>query len=203
LIKSSATDTPRKTARKALDFYPTPEGPCVVLRRYLEEALAVFQEPSESFLDPAAGAGDLIRVVRDCAPFGEAHWTAIELDAAHLDALEGVADNVVIGDALCVVWPAVHVVANPPFSLLDEFWQKAVAHRDLYHVFCAIFTPCAWWHAEKRWGYTFPDVLLALGWRPVFHPKDGPAHKGSQDFVWSILAPFPAKSAQWLRCEKP
>lgn len=33
--------------------------------------------------------------------------------------------------------------------------------------------------------------------------KDGPAHKGSQDFVWSLLAPVPQPFTRWERVKKP
>ncbi len=152
------------TERRPLDFYPTPPPVSVVVRRWLECRQDIQDLP---WLDPAAGEGDLIRVVRDCEAFGSKSW---------------------------------HVVANPPFGLLDVFWGKIVS---IPGICAAVLTPVAWWNAEKRINHRRPDHIIALGWRPVFHPKAGAAHKGSQDFCWSIILPEPQAVTTWERVEKP
>ena len=155
----------------------------------------------DSFLDPAAGSGHLIEGMRDVR--GEPHWSAIEIDASHEAALDLCAEDCTIGDALSAVWPAVAVVANPPFNQLDAFWARIADHRRRHAVWCAALTPVAWWNAEKRRDVTRPDFMVALGWRPTFHPKNGPAHKGSQDFCWAVLAPTRRPLCRWERVEKP
>lgn len=190
-----------KTKRDALDFYPTPRDVVAVVREFM---VAEFRlTDALPFLDPAAGEGHLIAGMRDDERIGSAHWSAIEIHADRADALEMVAENVIHADALATDWPGAVVVANPPFSLLDEFWSRVSAHRARHGVPCAVLTPVAWWNAEKRASYTRPDVLLSLGWRPSFRAQNGPAHKGSQDFAWSILAPSPCLFTRWMRVEKP
>lgn len=87
--------------------------------------------------------------------------------------------------------------------MLDDLWSVASGHREKHGVWVAVFTPVAWWNAEKRRGYVRPDFLLSLGWRPSFRSKLGAGHKGSQDFAWSILAPVAQTQTIWLREEKP
>jgi hypothetical protein len=192
------------TERRALDFYPTPASATVALREWLLEAKLVSGWSVPPMLDPAAGDGAIIRAMREGFRLGEAFWHAIEIDGAHEDALEGVAEDVRIGDALALdEWPDALVVANPPFGRLDEFWVRTAAHRRKAARVCAVFMPVAWWSAEKRRGYVRPDHVLQLGWRPTFVGQSGPAHKGSQDFVWAVLAPSLQASATWTRLEKP
>lgn len=191
---------PRSTPRRALDFYPTPAPVARVLYDFLK---AQGLESSAAFLDPAAGNGALIHAGRDVWP--EAHWSAIEIDPQHRDALELVAEDVVIDDALAVDWPRDTVIpSNPPFRLLDDFWRRIADHRAAYSTWCAVFHPVAWWSAEKRRGLVAkPDVILTLGWRPKFHEQAGPAHKPMQDFAWSVLAPVASPTTTWLRVERP
>lgn len=189
-----------KTERATLDFYPTPAPAVAVLRDWLA-AQPHAPGDTDAFLDPAAGDGHIVHAMRDV--WGESFWHALEIDGARIGALEDCAENPVAADALFAEWPAAHVVANPPFRLLDDFWEKISRHRERHLVWCAAFTPCAWWHAEKRSRIVRPDYLLALGWRPVFRGQSGPGHKGSQDFVWAVLAPEARPLTVWSRHEKP
>jgi len=188
------------TPRRPLDFYPTPANVTV--------ALHLWCAPRELFrgacLDPAAGDGAIIRASREMPGLGEAHWSAIEINPAHESALEDVAENVIIHDALEYGWPDASAIANPPFGQLDAFWLRAVAHRQVHSQASAMLIPVAWWNAEKRSRYVRPDAILALGWRPSFiQEKNGPAHKGSQDFAWCVLFPDPSPVTEWHRLEKP
>lgn len=189
------------TPRRPLDFYPTPRPVTWALARWLNTQPGA-PGPRDSFLDPAAGTGELIEGMRDGA-WGEAHYRAIDIDPSRAAILDEIAEWSTIGDALDAEWHEAHVVENPSFGLLDAFWIKTAEHRARHRVWCAALTPVAWWNAEKRAGYTRPDFMLALGWRPTFHGKTGPAHKGSQDFAWSVLAPTPRRSCEWVRLEKP
>lgn len=155
------------------------------------------------WLDPAAGDGAIISAMRGHPAFAKSTWAAIEIDARHCTALREVSTTVTIDDALSVSWPYAGVVMNPPFVKLDEFWSRAVAHRDFYGVPVAALMPVAWWNAEKRADYVAPDVIIALSWRPTFHGRTGLAHKGSQDFLWSVLAPVPLSTTTWIRAKKP
>lgn len=190
----------RRTKRDVLDFYPTPPEVTAVLRDWLA-AQPNAPEPTASFLDPAAGEGHIVSSMRVKWP--ASFWHAIEIDPTRAGFAQAVAENVVVGDALREPWPDAHAVMNPPFRRLDDFWLESLAHRALRRKWAAVFTPVAWWNAEKRAHYPRPDFIIALGWRPVFRRQDGPAHKGSQDFAWSVLAPEPQPQTIWMRKEKP
>lgn len=191
-----------KSPRRAWDWYPTPPAVTRVVRDWL--ALRLAGERELLCLDPAAGDGTLIAAMRGARPFSEAHWSAIEINPYWESLLEDFAEHVQIDDALVVPWPEAIVVANPPFCALDAFWARIVAHRDLFGVWCAALTPVAWWNAEKRSDCANPDHLISLSWRPRFHrEKTGPAHKGSQDFVWAVLEPSPRPTTTWQRAERP
>jgi hypothetical protein len=191
--------TARKTARKEFDFYPTPRSAARVVFDFLARQDI---EECPSMLDPAAGDGALIRAGRDWRP--EAHWSAIEIDGRHEGVLEEHAEFVQIDNALTCEWPwDTHVVANPPFRELDDFWVKLSEHRVRHATWCAMFHPVAWWSAEKRRHLAVrPDIMLALGWRPKFHPQAGAAHKPMQDFAWSVLAPVAERCTRWERVER-
>ncbi len=185
-----------KSQRSPLDFYPTPSNVTHVAMRWLLNA--GMRGP---MLDPAAGEGDLISAARDLQP--EEHWSAIEINDNCASKLEMVAENVIIADARKVQWPSANVLSNPPFSLLDDFWNRACVARREIGCWVGMLAPVAWFSAEKRSGYVKPDAILQLGWRPVFRVgKIGPAHKGSQDFVWLVLRPVPQVTATWERFEK-
>ena len=181
-----------KTKRASLDFYPTPTP----VTRVLHDWLVARDLWSGRWTDPAAGAGHLMRGMSGVA------WSGIEIDPTRAALARQVAPTV-CGDGLAESWGDAHVAANPPFSLLDEFWSKCVEHRAAARAVCAVFTPVAFWNAEKRADYTSPDCVLNLCWRPTFRDRNGFAHKGMQDFCWSILLPTPATIATWERAKKP
>lgn len=193
-----------KTERDPLDFYPTPEPVTAVLRDWLARQGAG-KLPAGSWLDPAAGEGAIIRAMQPLT--GERSWYAVELSGPRFETLiadEGLAwRGAFCRDALVFEWPSAHVVENPPFFLLDEFWKKTAAHRAKHGVWCAALTPVAWWHAEKRAAYVRPDYKLALGWRPSFRTAPGAKPKSMQDYEWSVLAPTPMPFTRWERLEKP
>lgn len=191
--------TPATTPRRPLDFYPTPANVTTALHKWCAPR-GLFRG---ACLDPCAGDGAIIRASREMPGLGEAHWSAIEINPEHELELELVCEDVEIRDALDndLRWPRLDVIANPPFGLLDKFWTRAAAHKGRHAV--AMLIPVAWWNAEKRARYHRPDAILALGWRPSFVQKNGPAHKGSQDFAWCVLFPEASPVTEWHRIEKP
>lgn len=160
--------------------------------------------PFDLFVDPAAGDGAIIHSWKAGGPWARASWVAIEIDESRATALHAIdGTRTIIGNATERDWPPGHVVANPPFRSLDEFWLATADHRARHGVWCAVFGPVPWWSAEKRRDYTRPDHIIQLGWRPVFRPQAGPAHKGAQDFAWWILYPEASSTTTWERVERP
>ena len=186
---------PTSSGRRPLDFYPTPHNVTLALLSWAEPMLT----GESSYLDPAAGDGDIIKAARSLDWCAEAHWSAIEIDEQHGPALENVAENVAIGDALSREWPRASVICNPPFGLLDAFWERACLSGD----FAACLAPVAWLSAERRRASPRPHAVLQLGWRPRFVHQVGAAHKGSQDFAWLVRLPYAPAHALWERLEKP
>lgn len=159
--------TSARTKRDPWDFYPTPDDVTVALVEWLKMRAPLVE--GENFLDPAAGDGALISAASLHLP---GNWFGIEIDPTR-----AALSNAQCGDSRGLTWLNAHVLANPPFCYLDDFWPIGSEHR--------------------------PDHVLQLGWRPCFRSKAGPAHKGSQDFMWSILAPNPVKTSTWERLDKP
>jgi len=191
-----------KTKRYNLDDYPTPKNVGEVVRDFIFSNREV-DPVHDFFLEPFVGTGSLVRTFRESDTFRETHWTGIEKNEGYYDAASLVCEDVLIGDSLSMEWPPCHIITNPPFCDLDAVWSKCSNHRSQHWKLAAIFMPVAWWSAEKRRHYTRPDVILSLGWRPVFRDKTGPAHKGSQDFIWAVLFEEPSRETLWRRVEKP
>ena len=98
----------RKLERVALDYYPTPEEAVLPILPYLP--------PARSVLDPAAGAGELLRLFPGSTTLG------IEIDAGR--AIE---HGWTCADALTVSWPDADLcVMNPPFSDAQAFVERAL-----------------------------------------------------------------------------
>lgn len=189
-----------RSSRRHLDFYPTPEAASHALADWLIAKARLGS--ADRLIDPAAGEGAIIRAFRKHGRVFDTHWSAIEIDPSHKSSLDEVAEWVIIADALQVDWYNAHVVANPPFSLLDEFWQRICRHRQTYQRWCACLMPVTWWHAQKRRDHVRPDVILALGWRPSFVQAGG-SRNGTQDYAWCVLAPHAQALTRWERIEKP
>jgi len=157
-----------KRARRSNDYYPTP--PCAAL------AMAEVAGDCRGLrvLDPAAGAGTLLRWA-----FPGASHEAIEIDRLLADECHRNGVEVVCGNALEIAepWLRADVIgANPPFCLLEAF-----VHRALYVLKAAaetgrsrtshILLPTGWLQAAARADLPEPDLTL-LTWRPQFIIED-------------------------------
>jgi hypothetical protein len=187
--------------RDPLDYYPTPLEVTAVMRDWLM-ARPNAPRPGDHFLDPSIGEGHIVLSVRERFPAST--WHGIEIDAGRTEIARGIGAKVINASALDAPWAPAHAIENPPFSLLDDFWQRTTAHRSRFRVWGAVFMPCAWLHAQKRANYVRPDHLLALGWRPGFRrAANGSLPTSNQDFMWAMLEPEPCPTTTWQRIDKP
>ena len=151
-------------SRRERDFYPTPP-----------DAVAALMQASwprnvlshQRWLDPAAGAGALLRSVGAGVHDGR---YAIELFDGFRDQLAEVADEVVIGDALAMDWPdGCNIIANPPFSLLEPFVQRIVDYCKQWKTIGICLTRLQWLDDGAGRHRRFrPDQVLRMPWRISF-----------------------------------
>lgn len=109
-------ETPRSRARgRPLDDYPTPE--------WVIRAIAPFVA-GEQVLDPCCGAGAILDVFRERG----SRVYGIEISETRAEEARAKGHDVLARDALTVEWPRANlIITNPPFSLAQEFAEKALA----------------------------------------------------------------------------
>ncbi len=166
-----------KEQRNDGDFYPTPYW---VLQSLLDQ----WSPPLGPVLEPAAGSGNLLRVLRRQYPDVELH--AVELMSEHADILKLSSDHLWIHDFLTWAPPENveygAIITNPPFSLAQYFVEKAltVPHRAV-----AMLLPLNFLASRKRYAFwqTHPCTTIAvLSERPSFNG----AGTAAQDYAWFI-----------------
>ncbi len=204
------------TIRNTNDLYPTPPCAALALRAVLELDHPLALE-CDTWLDPSAGFGTLLEWSGIRLP----QRRAIELSTSPTQLAElqsrlpaGHARSLLGVDALALQeWPCAHIIANPPFSLLEEFVNRILEHRERVrreiarHPIACILMPMQWWHAQSRASIARPDWMFALGWRPNFSAgfrPDGTDGSGpSQDYVWAVYDGRTALDTRWRRIERP
>lgn len=128
----------------------------------------------DTVLDPCAGDGAILRAVGAFAPVAT---KGIEVDPDR--ALAGGFD---CGDALTMRWEApALVIMNPPFSLAQEFCEKAC--REIARGGeVAVLMRLAMLAGQKRAGfwYAHPADVFVLGKRPSFTGGG----TDSADYAW-------------------
>lgn len=105
---------------KHLDFYETPEK---VVTGLIESEF--FDSTVRTVLEPSAGRGAIVRVVRD--KFPAYRVTAVEIQDEFVPDLAKTGADFIVGDFLAQ-HPAPQfdrIVANPPFSQAEEFVRHA------------------------------------------------------------------------------
>jgi len=204
------------TIRNTNDLYPTPPCAALALRAMLEMEHPLEFE-CDTWLDPSAGFGTLLEWVG--VRLGQRRAIELSTSRTQLSELEGRlpanhARSLLGVDALALKeWPQAHIIANPPFSLLDEFVLRILRHLEFTDHYsrrrpmACILTPMQWWHAQSRAKVPRPDWLFALGWRPNFsagYRPDGTDGSGpSQDYVWAVYDGRGAYDTRWQRLERP
>jgi len=107
--------------RKIPGFFPTPKA---IISRMLE--LAEIQ-PGERALEPSAGNGDILDMLRD--HHHDAEVTAIEINGDLMDVLQAMGHEAEHGDFLHHQAPYEGAVMNPPFENAQDLDYVRHAHR--------------------------------------------------------------------------
>jgi hypothetical protein len=163
--------------RAVHDFYPTPAW-CV-------RAILNFLPVVQSVLDPAAGDGAILRVVRD-------GWgVATETIGYDIDAARVVGGSKSIHrDALGPEpWAAVPlVIMNPPFSHAQAFVERAIAEVAPRRGTVAALLRLAFLASKRRYVFheTHPSDVFVMPERPSF-TKDGRTDR--YDYAWFVWGP--------------
>lgn len=114
--------TNRGTERKAHDFYATPIS-CI--ENFIDNYGGVI---SGKVLEPSAGNGNVIKVLRDKDI--KADITSIEIRKEELDCLSEISDTVIIGDFLNELdhnEKYDFIIGNPPYTYAKEFTEKCLS----------------------------------------------------------------------------
>jgi len=155
--------------RRHLDFYPTPpdatRGLVDHIRAEAPMLLATEGPQFRTWLDPAAGCGALLR---ELAPH-VGRTVALEMDHGRAELAQAVADVVHAGDSLAMDWPPSCVVANPPFSMLDEFASRIVAHVQEHQSWAVVLVRAQWLDdGGDRHERFRPREIWRMPWRLKF-----------------------------------
>jgi len=158
--------------RASMDFYPTPT--------WATEALFTVEKFSGVVLEPAAGDGAMVQVIKkynDC-----------------------VSNDIVCGyDFLSETRKFPNVITNPPFTLAKEFVEKAKIIADEK---IALFLKLAFLEGQSRVGM-FRDVKFPLARVHVFSKRVTFHPNGIEDknvaVQWLLLGLYGIKSIRVLR----
>ena len=184
--------------RRPLDFYPTPPDVVRAVERWLDRSI---HPVGGTWIDPAAGAGALLSGVRRFA----SRLVAYELDDGRRELLAEIADEVTIGDALAIErWDRGHVIANPPYNVLEAFVERIVRHCRKTESLGLVLTRLQWLDdGEDRHKRFRPDAVLRMPWRVSF---TGDGKTEATTHAWLVympasMAPPLRTSLEWL--ERP
>lgn len=165
------------TKRAKHDFYVTPSD-CV------EKMLKHYGHISGDILEPGAGNGSIIRVIKQK---GDSFVTAVELREEELGTLKKVSDDVIIGDFLKYETRKKfdYIIGNPPYSLAQEFLNKCfeLAAEDTVII---MLLRTAFLESKKRhefWQRNPVSKLYVLSQRPSF-TGNGTDSASYSWFIW-------------------
>ena len=174
----------KTTARRALDFYPTPPEVTHALMRFLN------LKDIHLAWEPACGDGSMSDVIKEYVP--EVYSSDIE-NRGYGD--EGI-------DFLTCGYHCDAIITNPPFNLSEEFIKHALAHSDTV----CMLLKSQYWHAKKRTKLFKdhpPAYVLPLNWRPDFLYKEQcKSGAPTMEVHWTVWLNG-ASQTQYCILEKP
>lgn len=157
------------TARRDLDFYPTPAECTLALIPYIPDFVKTIWEP-------ACGDGAMVKVFTQKGYI--VHGTDIRDDSSiwgkgGIDFLNHILNT--RADA---------IITNPPFNVSEDFIRHALANSNCV----AMLLKSQYWHAKTRYRLFTehtPAYILPLTWRPNFF---GAEARGSSmlDMQWTV-----------------
>ena len=182
------SSTGRGMARHPDDFYATPA--------WAVDAVLPHLGPlgDRWILEPSAGEGAIARRLIAAGALPE-RITAVEFDAERADACRLSCPATYHRDFLTFTPPISAarntglIVMNPPFTLAQEFVERALSHWLAPGGTCAALLRLAFACSKKRAAFrkAHPFDLLALASRPSFGlNKDGKPGTDSADYGWFL-----------------
>lgn len=155
-----------QTARRELDFYPTPPDVTVALLDFLKLEHGTIWEP-------ACGDGAMSRVLT-----ARGH-TVISTDLRDTGYGEGLIDFLQADPRDCDA-----IITNPPFNISDLFIRKSLSIAPLV----AMVLKSQYWHAKKRsilFEQCPPSWVLPMTWRPDFMNGER-GGSPTMDCIWTV-----------------
>lgn len=192
------SSAPKDGKRSARDLYITPVGVTEALLDELERCFEWGPGARPRILDVGAGTGRIAAACR--AQWPDAYIVAAEIDEAHREQLEAIADEVVIGDFLQFEPESLHcgefdlIIGNPPYSLALPFLEHclAIAGRQVIKPLIPLLVNMNFVGSDERvdWFDAHAANSRAIRWlapRPSFtHAADGLLHTDSVEYAWWI-----------------
>ncbi len=166
--------------REPNDAYPT-ERYCV------ERLLEAVRFPGGLWVEPAAGEGDVVRVVRGMR--SDVAFEAVELRPECERLLRPECERVTIGDWLRMPHDLERyqvAITNPPYghNLPEHFLVSLLARPELW---IALLLPLGWLSSSRRHSLVsaVPPDVYPLPNRPVFRGT----HGDQVDYAWMVYPP--------------
>lgn len=181
------SSTKRGAVRSPDDLYQTPEWFTAAI--YDELSLRLPPEPLR-ILEPAAGTGRMVKVIREMFPNSK-------LMATDLNGFEGEPGVDFLKATPTPTYDL--IITNPPFSYAQEFIDQALRFRRKPESIVAMVLRLNFLGAIKRAAWfrqRMPDVYVTPK-RPKFVPKgtEGRKHNDSCEYAWFLWQePFEVSS---------
>lgn len=169
-----------KHERNEKDFYPTPYDVTHALVNFF-----ILKDIQPRLIwEPAAGRGHMVIVL-------SAFYNVIGSDILYGQ------------DYLTLDKPdnCDTIITNPPFSLSEQFIQKAVNEVDTV----AMLLKSQYWHAKRRltlFEKHTPAYILPLTWRPNFR-EELERHNPLMDVMWCVWRKGETNGTQYIPLRRP
>jgi len=143
--------------------------------------------PDGSILEPSAGSGNFIKVLREMGNKG--HITSVEIRAEELCILDFYSNEIIVGDFLSHEFEYDkfnYIIGNPPYSLAIEFLEKCFSISNPKNTTIIMLLRTAFLESKKRykfWQRHPVNHLYVLSERPSFTGK-GTDSTSYSFFVW-------------------
>lgn len=157
------------------EFYPTPEGET---ERFLRRTFARTVKPPKTILEPAAGAGVMVRALR-------AQWPDAEVDAFDVEPQgDGIEQRMVFLDDTPKKYDL--IFTNPPFSWMQGYASWGLEKLDSGGAL-VLLGPVAFWESETRYEFNRrrpPHHTYVLKHRVSFTEDGKTDSRALAWFVW-------------------